>query len=134
MSSIDDDLFAPIDAILGANEPWRLETRQMVKFLDAQNRINPRPVGALLLEELMERFHIHQQENFWLVDPMDGKWDFNFNGQIFKTDYGNVYINDPDDGWNVLEWNLYPNELHSDGYIFAREEDATKYAEKLLSR
>lgn len=135
MSSVDDDLFAPIDAIIGANEPWRREVHEINAYIREQRKdMTVRPTGALLLEELMEYYHLHQQHSFWLVDPVDGKWEFDFNGTVYKTSYGNVYINDPDDGWNVVEWNLYPNEACSDAYIFARESDAYDYEKKLQDR
>jgi hypothetical protein len=130
MSSADDLLFAPID---GSDEPWRAETRKLVQFLkEMKERTRPkRPEGALTLEELMECYYERDQHTFWVVDGADGKWDFEFNGEVYVDDAGYAGLSAPD-GDPVIEWNLFPSD-NSDAFVFASEDYATKYEDELIS-
>lgn len=130
MTAADDVLFAPID---GSDEPWRQQCRHFISQLEEIRRERKkRPAGAMLLEKLLERFYVHGQVTFWIVDPVEGKFEFDFNGKVFLMENGFAALSEPD-GEPVIEWNLFPNEENSMCFTFWEERDADIYESQIMS-
>lgn len=127
MSQADDLLFSPIDG--SACEPWRASCRHVVEEIRSQlKKLYPaRPEGAMLLEDMMERFHKHGQGIFWAVDEFDGMFEFDFDGTVMVSNGGADF---GPNGDPIYEWNLYPHPTMKT-YTFFDEKSAEKYRQSL---
>lgn len=136
MSAIDEILFAPI-------QEWRIKVREIVQYITiVGNSFKPmtqlfdlnrtRPEGSLLLERLMELYHLGGQHKFYYVRgytrmaklytlEIDGRIDFG------KYEEGKCPLLGGNHGIpSIRDLNLVPN-TYTRHYVFASEKEATTY-------
>jgi hypothetical protein len=125
----DDILFAPI-----RNEPWRVLCRAIIFHICTNRKPDrliysmdrERPVGALLLGELLEKYHGHGQQLFWRIDYPDRlvPEPFGFRGVINSADddcpYATFQEEYPNGPRSIEDANLVPN-TYSHSYVFSNE-------------
>jgi hypothetical protein len=142
MSSVDDILYAPI----AAAEPWRLLCHEIVEYITVQGPVlkpmkllypidRIRPKGSLLLERLMELYHLFGQRQFFFV--VGGK-----HTRLMETFYidGSLIFNRYEDGGapmlgsrnsrSIRDMNLVPN-TYNRNYVFGDEHTARAYFKSL---
>lgn len=142
MSSIDDILYGPV----AQAEPWRQLCRQIVEYITTQGQIlkpmkllypidRIRPSGSLLLERLMELYHLGGQKRFFFV--VGGKHTrlmetFDIDGVLIFNRYeqGGAPMLGGRNGRSIRDMNLVPN-TYNRNYVFGDEHTARTYFKSL---
>lgn len=136
MTKIDDILFAPI-------QPWREHCREVAAYiaingeqLKPMRQIypldRPRPAGALLLEQLMELYHVNGRRDFcFVLGFREGPQQhyMTFDGTILFGKYENgkfPLLGGFQGRRSIRDLNLVPN-TYTRHYVFVTAHEANTY-------